>query len=100
MKLDFAEITKINLNPGDVLVVKLQGDHYTEDDIHSLKASFDVVFPHNKVFVTTLPQGFDMKFEVIAPAKKPGLCPDPISYCFDCSCGKKEASETLNEEGI
>jgi hypothetical protein len=90
MSIPVIGITKINLEPNDVLVVKLFGDQYTSNDVEGIKASFDAVFPDNKVFVTTLPTGFDIKFEVLAPVPKPAIC-EPVTACADCSCGKKEA---------
>jgi hypothetical protein len=66
----WAELTKIKLEPGDVLSVKLFHDETVEDeaakaDMHSLKRMLDSVFPNNKVIVFALPPASDILFEVV-----------------------------------
>jgi hypothetical protein len=85
IEFNIAEISKISLNPGDVLVVKLMGDEYADFDLHSLKAALDSVFPNNKVLVTTIPSEHDMKIEIIS---SPAASSCAVSVCSDCSCGK------------
>lgn len=109
LNIEVAEVGKLNLEPGDVLMVKLVGDYFMDADMDSLSNSLKGIFPDNKVMVCIVPSGNDMKLEIVSPesiadikiaAKIPSL--DTISgrsvinYCDDCSCGKKEAA--LNNE--
>jgi hypothetical protein len=95
LEAQLTEVVKISLAAGDVLVAKLCGDAFTADDMDGFKALLDNAFPNNKVLVMMLPSGYDLKFETLAPlpkpVSKPALCSDPISFCDDCSCGKKQA---------
>lgn len=91
-----AEISKLNLQPGDTLSVKIISDEIDENDSESLREKFKSLFPNNKIFCLTVPRGSDIQLEVItadtepvpaAPAKD---CSVPTNYCNDCACGKKE----------
>lgn len=88
---DVAELTVINLKPGDVLSVKLVGDQFDEETTKSLQDHLKTVFPDNKIMVFTMPNGTDIVFEAIKPA--PEASCSTASYCTDCNCGKKEQME-------
>lgn len=99
-----AEISKLSLQPGDVLNVKVMGDEFDEDTMRSLQQQYAKIFPNNKIAIFLLPRGNDIQMEVIqnksaeqflneitpAPAKD---CSVPTNYCNDCACGKKERIE-------
>lgn len=90
---DVAELQVIKLEEGDVLSVKLVGDFDEPDQVmESLQAHLAPIFPKNKVMVFTMPSGSDIVFEAIKQPPK-GDCSDPVSYCQDCNCGKKEQVE-------
>lgn len=88
---DVAELQVINLKQGDVLSVKLIGE-FDQETMESLQAHLAPIFPNNKVMVFTMPMGSDIVFEAIKQSPESD-CSDPISYCSDCNCGKKEQVE-------
>lgn len=111
-----AEISKLNLQPGDTLSVKIISDEIDENDAESLREKFKSLFPNNKIFCLTVPRGSDIQLEVIKSsavtaspedaqnrgafvaqtayaameAKVAKDCSVPTNYCNDCACGKKE----------
>lgn len=49
------EINKIALKPGDVLLLKVKGPDFENDDVcHALQQSFKSIFPDNKIGVLYL----------------------------------------------
>lgn len=90
---DVAELQVIKLEEGDVLSVKLIGNDFDQATMESLQAHLAPIFPKNKVMVFTMPDGSDILFEVIKQPAPKGDCSDPVSYCSDCNCGKKEQVE-------
>lgn len=82
VKFDVVELQKIHLKFGDVLSVKLVGDNFDQSTMESLRESIKVVFPENKIMIFTMPTGTDILFEAVTK--------EPVSYCADCNCGKKE----------
>ena len=86
IKFNEVDVAKLNLTRDDVLVitVKTKRDESSgfENFAHYLQETFD----QNKVVVLGLGENDEVKFTVV---KEP-----PVqSYCSDCNCGKKEASE-------
>ena len=86
-----AELTKISLQPGDVLGVTVTIDELDDKSIQRLQKQLSDVFPNNKVMVFHLPHGDTIKFEAIEQPKLD--CSSEVGYCSDCSCGKKEQAE-------
>lgn len=82
------EINKLNLQPDEVLVVKLKGDNFSAYDMDSLKMGFEGILPNNKVVLLALPNDSDIELTIAKGSEYPGL-----SYCSDCSCGKKAIAE-------
>lgn len=115
MNFTLAELTKLTLEPGEILAVKLYGDDYDEDSVVALQSNFKSLFPNNKVMIFVLPVGHDLQMEKLSATmdiseltqeqqehvKKVNElvdnlnndCSLPTSYCNNCSCGKKEALE-------
>ncbi len=89
ISFDIAELQKVNLGPGDVLSVKLIGDDFDVDTMESLRDSLTKVFTKNKVIIFTMPKDSDIQLTAVSET--------PASYCSDCSCGKKEASENKGQ---
>lgn len=122
MNFTLAELTRIKLEPGEVLAVKLYGDDYDEANVHALQNQLKTLFPNNKIMVFMLPNGSDLQIEAIkgsmelAPEEKELIkqnkelvdalntpapvanCSLPASYCGDCGCGKKERIEALKKD--
>lgn len=99
MNFTLAELTKISLEPGEVLAVKLYGDDYDEEHVAQLRAHLKSLFPQNNVLMFVLPNGTDLQMEKISAKLEDKEnsavkdCSQPTSYCNDCSCGKKERIE-------
>lgn len=89
---------KLNLQPGDVLVVKVRSDEIDQNSIQQLSEGLKKVFVNNKVVV--LGVGSEGSIDLTAVAA--GVYPDkevencstaPKGYCDSCDCGKKAAAE-------
>ena len=83
------EVAKLNLEPGDVLIVKVKSDRVAEHNFEHLEKEFNHVFKNNKVFVIGMYSEDDLQFSVV---KEETRSCGP-SFCDDCTCGKKEQSE-------
>lgn len=94
-----AEILKFSLQPGDALLIKVNGPDFEDDAVSdALRDSLRALFPNNKVGV--LYMGKNTIEPLIISAKKEELptgC-NTASYCADCSCGKKEIVEFNNQQ--
>lgn len=86
---DVVEVQKVNLQPGDVLMVTVKNDEVSQDSIDGLRNQLQYVFPENKVFVFAMGTSDDVQLSVVSRPQ--------MSYCDDCSCGKKEQSEAIEE---
>lgn len=91
-----AEVTKISLEPGDVLSVSVKTEEYYKPFMDLLTKGLREAFPNNQVFVVSMPPDNAIEFTAIKPQKKVD-CSDEMSYCTDCSCGKKETIEGSKE---
>lgn len=100
------EAQKINLQPGETLMVTIKNSYIEPKEIQHMGSEFRKVFPNNKVFLFSVELEGDIKFATVsqpeikvAPVTNPGYCTvtNP-GYCTDCSCGKKEAVEGKNEK--
>lgn len=59
------EISKLNLQSGDVLSVTLKGDDLSPSDLQSLQEGIKQTFPDNKVMMFMMRNDQAIKFEVI-----------------------------------
>ena len=66
MNFTLAELTRIKLEPGEVLSVKLYGDDYDETIVSGLQDSLQKNFPNNKVMIFALPPGNDLQMEAVS----------------------------------
>ena len=85
VKLNEVEAVKLNLQPGDTLMVTVKHDEVSQESLNQLRKQIASVFPNNKVFVFNVGTDGDIKFAVVNEPK--------VSYYSDCNCGKKEAAE-------
>lgn len=95
IKISFikAELTKIGLEKGDVLMVKIT----TKEDIpgNNLKFIQDRIqdlFPNNRVMVLRIRDTDRLDLEVVKAAIDCGP-----QACEDCNCGKEEQLKALDE---
>ena len=93
LKFSEVELQKVNLVPGDTLIVKLKGDVFMDGDLNTLKTQLDKTFKGNKVVVFMVPNDNDITLEVVSQPEVSD-CSKPSSYCSDCSCGKKAIAES------
>ena len=96
LKITEVEATRLSLQPGEVLVVKIYADDINEIHLKALKAQLKTLYPDNKIMLFALPIGCKIEMDVLdtqAPAAVASDCSQPNSYCNDCACGKKERIE-------
>lgn len=98
ISLNEIDVRKLNLQPGEVLIVTIKSDELTEDSMYQLRRGLMGYFPNNKVLVMGVGSEGNIDLTVArhvaydeptAEACGPG----PANYCSDCSCGKKQAYE-------
>jgi hypothetical protein len=91
------EVTKLNLQPGDVLAVVVKHDDLDNSSLEGLKRALQPAFPKNRIAVFGLSTDDEMKFSILSnpePEQKlESVGCNTQSYCSDCSCGKKERME-------
>jgi hypothetical protein len=104
IKLTEIEVSKLSLQPGDVLFFKIISSGIDDSDFQAINKVIQDRFPNNKIMVMVFPPGDDLEIYQMTQAKKAqpvSNCAEPTSYCNDCSCGKKErieASDGSNSE--
>jgi hypothetical protein len=90
---DVVEVSRVNLQPGDVLMVTVKNDDLSQESVDGLRKQLQYVFPANKVFVFAMGTSDDINLSIVSEAVgKPVDCADPVSYCSNCNCGKKESA--------
>ena len=106
LKITEVEATRLNLLPGEVLVVKIYADDITEAHLKALKAQLKTLYPDNKIMLFALPIGSKIEMDVLDTGNRATIpvsgninisspCAEPASYCNDCACGKKERIEGM-----
>ena len=106
IKFQEAEVTKLNVQPGEILMVTVYADDITPEHLRVLKVQLQALFPSNKIMLFAMPIGSKIEMDVLDTrpvnplAVPPGVpvvnlssCAEPTSYCNDCACGKKERLE-------
>lgn len=91
LSLKEVEVQKLNLRPGDSLVVTVRSENVDEFDVQMLAEGFRKRFPGNQIIVLTVGTQDSIGLSVV---KAPLIgCASPTSYCNDCNCGKREQIE-------
>lgn len=79
------EVQKLSVQPGDVIIATVKGEYFEENSeaADQLRQALAEAFKDKqvKVVVMQLPDDHDVKFSITQS--------QPLSYCSDCSCGKK-----------
>lgn len=85
------EVNRLNLKPGETLVVKVSGEEFinNSDMLMRLKMGFETSFPDNKILLMSMPEGNRVEFDTILEESSCSIG----KYCVDCSCGKKYEKE-------
>jgi hypothetical protein len=89
LQIKEVEVQKLEVLPGQVLMVTVKNDDISQDSLAELKTMLATLFPDNQVMVFGMGTSGDVKFALVNEPK--------ISYCTDCACGKKERAEALRE---
>lgn len=102
VKISEVEVQKLNLQPGEVLIVKVRSDEVDAESLYRLSEGFKSLIPNNKVAVMAVGENGSIDLTVVSEAeyhnsKAQGCGPTPADYCNNCSCGKKEAFERKGE---
>lgn len=88
---DVVEVQRVNLQPGDTLMVTVKNDDLSQDSVDALRKQLQVVFPDNKVFVFAMGTSDDVQLSIVSQATQENVAGcSTTSYCSDCNCGKKE----------
>jgi hypothetical protein len=82
-----AELTRISLNPGEVLCVKIISDDVPDRNIQELHEKLKELFPNNKAMIFMMPVGSDISLTTIQNPSEVDCGP---KTCYNCNCGKKE----------
>lgn len=85
LKATEIQLTRLALNPGEVLAVKITSLDVTQADLTVLEDQMKLLFPNNKVMLFCMSPNDSISFEAIK-----GSEPVPAQFCSDCNCGKKE----------
>lgn len=88
LKINEVDVQKLNLQPGEVLVVKVRSDEINASDISQLSIGLKDIFKNNKVVVLAVGESGSIDLTIAKEAEYP-----QTNYCTDCSCGKKQAYE-------
>ncbi len=99
--LEEVQYMKVSPKEGETLMFMLRSDDLNSNLINILGDNLRKVFPNNKVVVFGLGKDDSMGLisimssavPVLEPVKKVD-CSEPMSYCDNCSCGKKETLES------
>lgn len=65
LKLNEVDVAKLNLQPGEVLVVSVKNDDVSGEDLRPLHEIFTTVFPNNKIILLCVGTNGDVKFEIL-----------------------------------
>lgn len=98
LQINEAEVQKINLQPGDVLIVKVKSDEITQASMNGLSEGLKDIFPNNKVVVLATESTGQIDLTIASQSEYPEKVEvkqdcSTVNYCNSCSCGKKEAFE-------
>lgn len=66
IKINEIEARKLNLKPGDVLMLTIKSNEVNEHALEGLKEFFNQLFPNNKVAILGVREGGDAQFSVIS----------------------------------
>jgi hypothetical protein len=94
-RIDEVQLTRIKLEPGEVLSIRIYSDNIDSTDMAMLKRQLTSIFPENRIMLFCMSKNDKMEIEVVsAPVEATaGDCSSPVDYCSSCSCGKKERIE-------
>lgn len=98
LTLKEVEVTKLNLNPGDVLTITIKSDDVDQYSLNSFRDVVKTAFPSNRVILLSVGLDDSVNFTVVADPNVEASGCSTSSFCSDCSCGKKEMYESEQEK--
>jgi hypothetical protein len=87
IKINEIEVTKINLQPGQILMASVYSDDISQADLSTLRIKLQTLFPDNKVILFGLPVDGKIEMSVIDTGVKEnsGNRPGPVAHCNNCT---------------
>jgi hypothetical protein len=85
------ELTRLTLQPGQILMVKIYMDDLSQSAVAMLKTQLQSCFPDNRIMLFALPEGGRMEMDVLDTSLPDMSLKTPV--CSNCSCGKKAMQE-------
>lgn len=88
MILNEVEVQKLNLQPNEMLIIKIKSDEITTVDMESLATGMRSYFPNNKVVVLSVEAGGEIDLTTVAQNDK---IEESNSGCAgNCNCNRGE----------
>ena len=84
------EVQKLDLQPGQSLMVTVKHEDVDQTSLEQLKNLLSSSFPNNQVMVFGMGSAGEITFAVV---NDPVASQPNVGYCGVCSCGKKERVE-------
>ncbi len=88
IKINEVDVQRLNLQPGEVLIVKVKSDDINEASLNALSQGFKSILTNNKVVVMAVGSEGSIDLTVAKETEYPA-----VNFCTDCACGKKDAYE-------
>jgi hypothetical protein len=100
IKINEIDVQKLNMSPGEILVVKLKGNQFLNGDaMNSLQNGLASLLPNNKIVILGIPENHYLEMQVVSGSSESVGCgTEPSQYCGDCNCGKRETYEAAQAE--
>lgn len=94
IKLNEVDVQRLNLQPGEVLIVKIRSDEIDDSSIGALSRHLKTIFTNNKIVVLGVGSEGSIDLTTAKEAEYP-----QVNFCSDCACGKKAMYEDLPPRG-
>lgn len=93
IKFNEVEVQKLNLQPGEVLIIKVKTEFIDNSQMTTLGQGMRKIFPNNKVIVLSVEPEGSIDLTIAKGSEYP-----ETQFCTDCNCGKKAAYEGEGNE--
>lgn len=88
IKFNEVDVQRLNLQPKEVLVVRVKSDDISQYAIEQLGTQLRSIFTNNKVVVLAVGLEDSIDLTIAKETEYP-----EVNFCSDCACGKKDAYE-------
>lgn len=86
IKINEVEVTKLNMQPGEILVIKIKNDHMDQSDLQLFKDGFKKLLPNNQVVVLGIDTSGDIQLTTIAKSDNVELTSNQDPHYGEYSC--------------